>query len=157
MKIEASIKLIDDILYEWKETIGEDFEGYKNHVYRMVNYCLVLKECTEEEKNKVYIAGCFHDIGIWTKGTINYIPPSVAAANDYLSKNDLLQWENEISQMIDEHHKINKCKNNEFDLVEVFRKGDLVDFSLGFINSGIPKSYIKDIKSTFPNSGFHIA
>jgi len=156
MQIESSIKLIDDILNEWKEIIGDDFEGYKNHVYRMVNYCFVLRKCTLEERKKIIIAGCFHDIGIWTEKTIDYISPSVLAANQYLSENDLLEWKEEIGLMIKEHHKLNKCDNNELSLVETFRKGDLVDFSLGLIKSGVPKSFIKNIKNEIPNSGFHL-
>jgi len=156
MQIKSSIQLIDDILSEWQEIIGDDFEGYKNHVYRMVNYCLVLNEFTEEEKKKIYIAACFHDIGIWTDTTIDYISPSVYAAQDYLTMNELLHFRDEIAEMIEEHHKIRPCIECQYEITEIFRKGDLIDFSLGLIRFGVPGSYIKELKNTFPNSGFHI-
>ena len=81
--------LLEDILTEWQETIGEDYEGYKNHVYRMVHCCLALKECNSEEKEKIIIAGAFHDIGVWTADTLDYLPPSILPALDYLKKRNL--------------------------------------------------------------------
>jgi len=53
------------------------------------------------------------------------------------------------------HHKIRPYKDNHYPLVEVFRKGDLVDFSFGFYKFGIPKSYIREVRSVFPNADFH--
>ena len=40
-------------------------------------------------------------------------------------------------------------------LVELFRKGDLVDVSLGLFKFRIPPKYIEAVKAKFPNSGFH--
>lgn len=57
--------------------------------------------------------------------------------------------------MITEHHKIGEYKNESFPLVEIFRKGDLVDFSLGLFEFGIQKAYIEAVKTRFPNYDFH--
>jgi len=57
--------------------------------------------------------------------------------------------------MIEEHHKLREYENENYPLVELFRKGDLVDFSLGLVKFGLPNEYIKTIKRTFPNMGFH--
>jgi len=155
MKIESNIEIIEEVLEKWKKTIGKDFDGYKNHVYRMVNFCLTLKKCNDDERKKIIIAGCFHDIGIWAEKTIDYIPPSIPPAKKYLIQNNLEHWTEEIILMIKEHHKIRPYKNNNYPLVELFRKGDLVDFSLGMVKFNVPKDYIKKVKKTFPNSGFH--
>jgi len=155
MHIESSIELLEKILNEWKPVIGQDFEGYKNHVYRMVNFCLALRACNDEEREKIIIAGCFHDMGIWVDKTLNYIPPSVLPAKKYLIENKLEKWIDEITLMIEEHHKIFKYKNSAYPLVELFRKGDLVDFSLGAVRFGLPNDYIHSVKSMFPNAGFH--
>ena len=55
--------------------------------------------------------------------------------------------------MIDLHHRIRKCEAGS--LVEVFRRGDLVDFSLGVFKCGLPSGYVRDVKRRFPNVGFH--
>jgi len=52
MNIQTSDPLIDGILSEWRERIGVDYEGYRGHVYRMFNFCLALKDCSEEERKR---------------------------------------------------------------------------------------------------------
>jgi len=155
MVIEGYIPLLEDILTEWQGTIGDEYEGYKNHVYRMIHFCLALKDCSEEEKEKIIIAGAFHDIGIWIDNTIDYISPSLPPAMEYLKSRDLDAWSAEIKLMITEHHKVREYENSMYPLVEFFRKGDLVDFSLGLFKFGIPELYIKQVKAEFPNAGLH--
>lgn len=156
MNIEEHLPLAEEILDKWKNKIGSDYEGYKNHVYRMINCCFALYDCNPEEREKIIIAGCFHDLGIWTGGlTFDYLPPSVGLAKDYLKQNDLEDWTSEIETMIDMHHRLGKYSSESSPLIEVFRQGDLVDFSLGLVKCGLPKTYIKSVKTRFPNAGFH--
>jgi hypothetical protein len=155
MKIEEHIPLLEDILGEWKNVIGEDYEKYKNHCTRMIQCCWVLKTCNEEKKKKIIIASAFHDIGLWTENTLDYIPPSIPLAMEYLMKNNLESWSEEIELMISEHHKLREYEDTNYPLVEVFRKGDLVDFSLGFVKFGIPEEFINELKVKIPNAGFH--
>lgn len=155
MIIETGIALLDDILEIRKKEIGNDYTGYRNHVYRMVNFCFALRDCTEAERNKIIIAGCFHDIGIWTGKTFDYLAPSILSAQNYLKENNLETWISEISLMIGEHHKLNKYQDADYPLVEIFRQGDLIDFSLGIFKCGLPVNIIKKVKKQFPNAGFH--
>lgn len=163
MAIEEQITLLEEILGKWKDKIGADYAGYKNHVYRMVNFCFALHgsnpeaapQADHEAREKIIIAGCFHDLGIWAGNTFDYLPPSVALAKEYLRQHNLTQWMPEIELMIAMHHKLNKFQDARYPLVELFRKGDLVDFSLGIVKCGLPNVYIKSVKNTFPNAGFH--
>ena len=155
MAIEADLPLVEEILGSRRDQIGEDYAGYRNHVYRMLNFCFALHTCSEEERRKVTIAGCFHDIGIWTEATFDYLPPSIEAAETYLMASGLDDWCPEIELMIDEHHKLRRFRDSLSPLVEVFRQGDLVDFSLGMVRCGLPKDLVKAVKERFPNEGFH--
>lgn len=155
MTIEERIPLLEEILGNWKNEIGNEYAGYKNHVYRMIHFCFAQRDFDDEEREKIIIAGCFHDLGIWSDKTFDYLPPSVALAKEYLTRSDLERWIPEIEPMIETHHKLRKYQDNQNSLIEVFRKGDLVDFSLGFVKCGLPKSYIKSVKNRFPNAGFH--
>jgi hypothetical protein len=155
MKIEKQIPLLEVIFSSWRDVIGAEYHGYRNHVYRMINFCFVLRECSEEEREKIIIAGAFHDIGIWIEDTVDYIRPSLPPAMEYLKNRNLEAWSQEIRLMISEHHKIREYKDATYQLVEIFRKGDLVDFSLGTVQFGIPKTYIREVKAKFPNSDFH--
>ena len=155
MTIETSHDLIEEILTTWAERIGGDYAGYRGHVYRMFNFCLALRPCTEEEKTKLAIAACFHDIGLWSDRTLDYIPPSVAHAARYLSETGRQAWVEEIALMIDRHHKVRAYTDARYPLVELFRKGDLVDFSLGLFSFGIPRDHIRRVKALIPNHGLH--
>lgn len=155
MTIEASIPLLEEILGEWKVAIGNDYQAYKNHVYRMIHFCFALQPCDEEARKKVVIAGAFHDIGIWSDGTLDYLPPSVVRADDYLKAQGLERWSEEIGLMIDQHHKLRRYSDSKYPLVELFRKADLVDVSLGLVKFGLSGSEVRSVKQQFPNAGFH--
>jgi hypothetical protein len=153
--IELQIGLLERALAPWREVIGDQYLGYRNHVYRMAHFSFaLLGEPTGEERRKVLVAGAFHDIGIWTADTVDYIDPSVPPALDYLDQNGLAAWSDEVETMIREHHKVRSYRG-PYPLVEVFRRGDLADFSLGVVRSGIPKRYVGAVQSAFPNAGFH--
>ncbi len=147
--------LLDEILSDWAELIGDDFQGYLNHCRRMSLCCIQLHDCTDDDVKKIQIAAAFHDLGIWIEDTVDYIGPSVPPAIEYLKTNGLQDWSEEIELMITEHHKITEYCSNQYPLVEVFRKGDLVDFTGGMIRHGISQSFIKDLKLRYPNAGFH--
>lgn len=155
MEIEERIPLLENILDKWKSEIGDDYPAYVNHVYRMAHFCFGLHNPNDEERKKIIIAGCFHDLGIWSDRTLDYIPPSIDRAEVYLEENNLEQWAAEIRLMIDMHHKVRKYKNDRYPLVEAFRRADLVDVSSGMLKFGLPKTYIEKVKEQFPNSGFH--
>jgi len=155
MQIEQQIPLLEELLTPWQTVIGEDYTGYRNHVYRMVNYCFALKDCDAEEKQKIIIAAAFHDVGIWIEQTIDYLEPSVVPALAYLQDKQLDSWSEEITLMITEHHKIRAVNDPRFPLVELFRRGDLLDFSWGMVRFGVDKSLIAELKTAFPNAGFH--
>ena len=101
------------------------------------------------------IAAAFHDLGIWTEKTFDYLAPSESLARAYLGESGKTEWVSEITAMIHEHHKITRYKSNPTWLVEAFRKADSVDVSLGLITFGLPRSFVREVLSEFPNAGFH--
>ena len=155
VNIQTSIPLIDDILGEWAAAIGPDFEGYRNHVYRVVHFCLALHPYSADERRRVIIAACFHDLGIWSDRTVDYLPPSEARVRDYLARHGLGAWETEIVLMIETHHKLRRYRDPRYPLVEAFRRADLVDVSLGVVPGGLDRRYIREVRRAFPNAGFH--
>jgi hypothetical protein len=51
MAIEERIPLLEDILDKWKNDLGNDYLGYKNHVYRMIHFCFALHPCNNEAES----------------------------------------------------------------------------------------------------------
>ena len=155
MDIQTQYPLIQTILADWKDRIGDDYAGYRGHVYRVFNYCLALHPASKEEKTKLAIAACFHDIGLWSEHTVDYLAPSIEQAKRYLKDTGREDWSEDIALMIAWHHKVRPYRDARFPLVEVFRKGDLVDFSLGLFKCGLPGSLVTQVKAAIPNAGFH--
>lgn len=146
---------IEQILQPWSEQIGADYAGYRGHVYRMFNCCLALHDCNAEDIDKLAIAAAFHDIGLWTDATVDYLEPSARQAQRWLQANQLAHGSDEIIEMIVQHHKVRPYRDHAGPLVELFRRGDLVDFSLGLIRFGLPVSYLFRLQRAIPNAGFH--
>jgi hypothetical protein len=155
MTIHARLPLLDEILSPWTEAIGADLAGYRNHVYRIVNFSLAMRVCTDDERRKLITAACFHDLGIWSDHTVDYLPPSIARARGYLNDRGLEHWLPDVEPMIAFHHQLTAHADDARPLVEVFRRADLVDVSLGIVRFGLPRSYVARVKAQFPNAGFH--
>lgn len=151
--IIKQLSVVEDVLGQHEAALGVSLAGYKNHVYRMVNYCRALGDLRAEDLEKVAIAGCVHDLGIWTAGTFDYLPPSIELAELHLKNISRGDWIEHITQLINEHHKLRPFKTDR--LTEVFRKADLIDLSLNIFTFGLDKGFIRELKDRFPNNGFH--
>src|SRR4029453_223125 len=92
------IPTIDGVLNEHATALRDDFLGYRNHVYRITNLCVAIAGRSELEK--MAVAAVFHDLGIWTNGTFDYIAPSIALAHDYLVARVREAWTAESERMI---------------------------------------------------------
>lgn len=155
MNIQTSLPLVDEILDRFRAVIGPDFTAYRNHVYRVINLCFSLGPFDEAQRERIQIAAGFHDIGIWTAGTLDYLPPSEARAADYLKAHGKEDWVPEVIAMIEMHHGLRAQSTSPFPLVEPFRRADIADFSLGVVPMGISREWIASLKTVFPNAGFH--
>ncbi len=147
-------QIIEILLLEFKPVINDDYERYRNHVYRVFLNCLLL-DSEETNREKYAIASVYHDIGIWTNHTFDYLEPSINQMKSYLSEIGRPDWIEVISLMIYWHHKKNAYKGTHESLVENFRKADWIDVSLGFVTFNADKKHIQENKIEFPNHGFH--
>ncbi len=144
--------LIRDLLSAHKDDLGADFEKYHNHVCRVYSYAVMLRQANEEEQNQLAIAAAFHDIGIWTANTFDYLAPSIRLAETYLMQNNKSNWKATVREIIVNHHKLRPYKGNP--LAESFRKADLIDLSHGLISFGISTEQLKTIEKQYPSLGF---
>jgi hypothetical protein len=150
-----SPSVIDDLFEKFRPVFGDDFDKYKNHVYRVFLNCRLLDpDQTNEEKYA--IAAVFHDIGIWTDHTIDYLDPSVKRVVVFLTESGRQHWIDEISAMIYWHHKISRYKGEFEKTTEIFRRADWIDVSLGLLTFGADKNEIGKNRRALPNPGFHV-
>jgi hypothetical protein len=145
----------DEILTSFASTIGTDLPGYRNHICRVLNFYCALRGIEGLPPEAVQIAAAFHDLGIWTDDTLDYLPPSVRLANQYLDHQQRQDLSEEVSALILEHHKVRPYLSACAASVEPFRQADVIDVSLGLVRFGLPRALIKTVQSTFPDHGFH--
>jgi hypothetical protein len=153
MDLVRQISILDKVLEDHAADLGSDFTAYRNHAYRVVNICVAISPGGLAHLEKVAIAAAFHDLGIWTNHTFDYIPPSVTLARAHLIASGQAAWTSEITEMILQHHKISPYRGDA--LVEGFRCADWVDVSSGLIRFGLPRQQVKEVLSMWPDSGFH--
>jgi hypothetical protein len=146
---------LDELLQRFKPVLGKDFEKYHNHVYRVFLNCLLLDEAPGN-REKYTVAAVFHDIGIWTNHTFDYLDPSIAQVKIYLDETRRPDWFGEISNMIYWHHKLSAYRGEHGKTVEIFRKADWVDVSLGLLRFGVDPQKAGASRRHFPNAGFHL-
>ena len=151
----TEIPTLDSILAAHAAEIGVDLTPYRNHTYRVANLCLAQADRHADAVEKVAIAVAFHDLGIWTDHTFDYLEPSVRLATTYLADAGLGAWTPEISAMIREHHKITAYRANPGWLVEPFRRADWIDVTLGALTFGTPRTFLRELQAAWPDAGFH--
>jgi hypothetical protein len=149
----TDIPTVDDVLGDHAMALGEDFVAYRNHVYRILNLCVAI--AGRSELDKIAVAAAFHDLGIWTNGTFDYIAPSIALAHDYLVARGHEDWTAEIEGMIADHHKITPSTADTGSLIEAFRRADWIDVTRGLRGFGVPRPLVARLFATWPSAGFH--
>lgn len=146
---------LESILETYRGALGPDFEGYRNHTCRVAALCQSRGHTSADDAAKIEMAAAFHDLGIWTSGTFDYLAPSVSLALAYLSEAGKAEWASEIETMILNHHKVRSLAGDESSLAESFRRADWADVSLGFLTFGLSRAAIREAYATWPSAGFH--
>ncbi len=159
---------IEAILTQWRPVLGWHYRAYANHVYRVYTYCIALADHVEGLEEQVAIAAAFHDLAIWSQRTLEHQAMSAQLARDYLQQLGRPDWETNITRMILHHHQIlpyyqpgarrlpaRAGENSQ--LIEAFRRADLIDLSAGALTFGLPRSFIQATRRAFPLAGFYRA
>ena len=154
-RLLTDLPTVEEVLGNHERLLGTDAIGYRNHVYRVVNLCLAVARDNPVELEKLAVAAVFHDLGIWTNHTFDYIAPSVALARAHLAVRGMADWAPEIEAMIVDHHKVTASRSHPPSLVESFRRADWIDVTCGLRRFGVPRPFIATVRSTWPNAGFH--
>ena len=145
---------VDDILSGWRQVLKTDYEAYRNHVKRVILFVQWLDTNHAVATTGLIVAAVFHDLGIWTDGTLDYLDPSVRLARQYWVENGLAEESFEdVAAMIAWHHKLTRCDQSI--ACELFRRADLVDLTHGVIRFGLPRARVQRAYALFPDCGFH--
>ena len=151
----TALPTLDALLAAHAGSLGEDATRYRHHAYRVANFYWLLAPGDADALEKLSIAVAFHDLGIWTAGTFDYLPPSRVLARDYLHQRGKAAWMVDVDAMIECHHKVMRTPVGTSPAVEAFRRADWIDVSLGVRRFGLARRAVRDVMAAFPDAGFH--
>ena len=156
VKIITQDALIDSILDPYRASLKSTlFEGYRNHVYRMLNFGRALAPPEPERDERLAIMAAFHDLPFVLDGNLDYLDRAADLADTWLVRHGRTTWRDEIRLMIGHHHKIRSYRGPSAPLVEATRKADWIDVSFGALRFGLPRTYVRDVATAFPLDGFY--
>jgi hypothetical protein len=150
----AIVARVDETLGRFREPLGPDALGYRNHVCRVLAFVsgLLLGRPLPEP---LLQAAVFHDLGIWTDRTFDYLAPSRRLAAAAIAASATPGIAAEVETVIEQHHKLTRYRGAFEATVETFRRADLVDVSLGLVRFGLEGTFVAAVRRDFPDAGFH--
>ncbi len=143
------------MLEDWAGALGSARLAYAGHAYRVLNYARTLLGSGEHD-HELALAAAFHDLGIWSDRTFDYLPPSIQRA-EHFRRQFVPEVDAELlAAIIRDHHVLRGLRTGlEPALREAFRGADLVDVSRGRLRAGLPRSLVEEVVARFPYRGFH--
>jgi hypothetical protein len=147
------VGLLEELLAAHAGAIGRDFAAYRGHCYRVLQFAAAQLPQAELMLGRLAVTAVFHDIGIWTHGTFDYLEPSVEVASAYLAECGRRAWTEEVAEAIRGHHKVRPLEAGTF--AEAFRRADWVDVSMGALRLGVERETIREAYAKWPAAGFH--
>ncbi|MEU0545235.1 HD domain-containing protein [Nocardia sp. NPDC005978] len=158
MDIAGIRREVDRRLDPWSEQLGADRPGYTNHCLRVLTLCDRLAAphgFVATDREEFLTAGAFHDIGVWSANTFDYLEPSAALATAWLTDNGRADLIDLVARMVDQHHKLRPAATPD-DPVEIFRRADAIDIEFGILGRfGVPRSTYRELSRDLPDAGFH--
>lgn len=156
-ELVRELPLVEEILESHRHRAhGDDagFDGYKAHVYRVVNFARAMTPATSDRDDKLAIAAAFHDLAAFD--TLDYLAPSIEAQDAWLKLTGREAWSDELALIVAEHHRMIRYRapRPHAALVEAVRRADLVEVSGGLIRFGLPVSFVKEVRGAFDASVF---
>lgn len=146
---------METLLTSYREVIGRDFEGYRNHCYRVLSYINHFLDGDTSDRRLIETALVFHDIALWTDRELAYLTPSADLAE---AENERNGWGLDtiaLRAMIDAHHKWTSYRGPHARLVNAFRKADWIDATNGLVRNGMPRACVRTVKKALPTKDFY--
>lgn len=147
---------LDELFAPWAGALGNDYRAYRHHVERLLVLCdwLAADAGASLDPLALRVAAVYHDLGIWSDGTFDYLAPSTARATAWLEAQGRADLAPQVAAMIGQHHKVRPA-GPATDPVEIFRRADWMDVTLGLLNAGLPRTRYRELLRRHPDAGFH--
>jgi hypothetical protein len=155
MRVLERHSFVEEMAARWGGALGVDREAYSGHAYRVLNYARALIG-TERHDDELALAAAYHDLGIWSDRTFDYLGPSQQRAEAFRREGAPDIDGELLASLIHDHHLLRRPRTGiEPALRDAFRRADLVDVSHGTLQAGLPSAFVREVATRFPYQGFH--
>jgi hypothetical protein len=149
MEIALRHPFLEETLAAWDAALGPAREAYRGHAYRVFNAARRIHGDAASD-DLLAAASAFHDLGIWSDRTFDYLAPSVARATEFCREREIDAGV--VARAIELHHALRAPRGP---LEDAFRRADLVDVSRGWLRAGLDRAFVRELVATWPYAGFH--
>ena len=140
---------VEKYLNKYQNSLGDDLEAYRNHIYRVLSYAMFYLNDNDQYQPIISVALVYHDLGLWTDSKLNYLEVSCKRAKKAMKDNGFNSRDINLAQdIIYYHHKITPFTGTssgtgstgtdaaDNEIVNAVRKADWIDASYGIVNFG---------------------
>jgi hypothetical protein len=146
---------IDGVLESWMQRLGTDFAGYRNHVYRVFNYARVLTKDAGRDSEIIAVASAFHDLGVWTHSTLDYLEPIRAPCHRARVRRRAPNV-GAYDRADDRHAPQAAAVSRRGGTARrgIPARGPLRPRVRGAVRAGVDRGYARELNARFPDEGF---
>src|SRR5262249_15863254 len=154
MRVLERHPFVDEMAARWGGALRASREAYSGHAYRVLNYARALIG-TERHNDELALAAAYHDLGIWSDRTFDYLGPSQQRAEAFRREGAPIIDAELLALLIYDHHLLRRPGTGiEPALRDAFRRADLVDVSRGTLRAGLSTAFVRGVANPFPYQGF---
>ena len=158
--ILTSHPALDAHLEAFRSDLGDDYDKYRNHCLRVLNFAKyhLGADASESDLDLIGIGLAYHDIALWSDNKLNYLKPSADQLKKHLVDGDSLSPADVETavQIVMQHHKITHWNGPNQRLVNSVRKADWADATMGLVRFGLPNDLLLQSYDEIPEAGFHL-
>ena len=155
INVISSSEEIEKHLQQYQSLLGNDYNGYRGHLYRVLTYTMYYLDGESSHRPLIEAALVYHDIGLWTDSVLNYLDPSFGRFKENFCD---LYTEEELQLVHDIiifHHKVTAFEGPHADIVNAVRKADWIDATQGIVHQGMSIDNIAKVTEAIPAQGFY--
>src|SRR5215813_1308919 len=143
MRVLERHPFVDEMAARWGGALRASREAYSGHAYRVLNYARALIG-TERHNDELALAAAYHDLGIWSDRTFDYLGPSQQRAEAFRRERAPGIDAELLALLIYDHHLLRRPRTGiEPALRDAFRR------------AGLPAAFVREVANRFPYQGFH--
>ncbi|MGF1562034.1 MAG: phosphohydrolase [Geminicoccaceae bacterium] len=145
---------VERLLAPLRAMLGEDYEPYRGHIYRVLTYSLYFLGRDHQHRQAVETALVYHDIGMWSDKELAYLQPSIERVLEANARDGWGLDGSLMSAIIRYHHKVFPYRGPHAETVNAVRRADWIDATGGKVRMGVPRTEIARVLAAIPEQGF---